>query len=269
MKNWPIWKVQVKAMSFYKVILGIFILSSLSACANKPQDNQLIVFADQEKGIAPYQTRIIVTPNYVRFDDGENSKSYTLFDRKTKIASTVDTEERTILVMHPKSVKVDPPFEMKYESKDLGDIKDAPKIMGKVPRHYQDYVNGKLCFDIISVNGMLPDTVKALSSFHQMLASDSKVTFGNMPADMLDPCTIAMDTFAPTRYLQHGFPVRHWHSGYSSTLVDFKDHYTPDPKLFELPKGYFSYTVEQIRAGLVDLDKRQIRSATPAKKNEG
>lgn len=237
-----------------------------SACTKAP-DNQMLVFLDSEQGLQPYQTRIIVTPIQVRFDDGQGSKSYTLFDRKSRIARTVDTEERTILEMHPKSVKVKPPFALNYEVKNLGDINDAPKIMGKTPIHYQDYTNNKLCYDVIAVNGLLPQVVQALSEYHQMLASDSAVTFNNMPADMQDPCSIAMNTFAPTRYLQHGFPIHWWRPGYSRMLVDYKEHYQPDPKLFEIPGDYFTYTVQQVRAGLVDLDNRKIRSLPPENKN--
>ena len=229
-------------MKLQKLIPVVLLLVLVSACAQKP-DNQLLVFQDTEEGIPAYQTRVIVTPAHIRFDDGENSTSYTLYDRASHIASIVDTEQQTILEMHPKSVKIDPPFAMNYSFKDLGDIKDAPKIMGKSPKHYQEYTNDKLCFDVITIDGLMPHAVQALTEFKQLLASDSAVTFNNMPADLQDPCSIAMNTFAPTRYLQHGFPIHEWHTGYSRTLVDYKEHYLPDPKLFEMPSGYFTYTV--------------------------
>jgi len=256
-------------MSLYKITPLVLIPFLLSACVSKPPDNQLLIFLETETGIQPYQVRVIVTPTQMRFDDGNDSKSYTLFDRVNQIARTVDTEQRTILEMHPKSVEVEPPFALNYHIKDLGDMKDAPMIMGKHPRHYQDYTNDKLCYDVVSVKGMLPGAVKALSEFQQLLASDSKETVNNMPADMLDPCSIAMDTFAPTRFLQHGFPVHQWRPGFSKMLVDYKDHYMPDPKLFELPSGYFSYTVQQIRDGLVDLENRKLREVPPAQKTQG
>ena len=62
---------------------------SLSAC-QKPPENQLIVFLETEQGAEPYKTRIIVTPNVVRFDDGEGSSAYLLFDRKTRTARNID-----------------------------------------------------------------------------------------------------------------------------------------------------------------------------------
>ena len=252
-------------MKLYKFVPVLVMAVMFSACHKTPE-NQLLIFQESEQGIQPYQTRIIVTPTQVRFDDGEGSKSYTLFDRKNRIARTIDTEQHTILEMHPKSVKIEPPFALNYSVKDLGELKDAPKITGKVPRHYQDYTNDQLCFDVITVDGLMPQVVQALQEFKELLASDSAVTFNNMPADLQDPCSIAMNTFATTRYLQHGFPIQQWWPGHSQMLVDYKEHYQPDPKLFEIPADYFSYTVQQIRDGVVDLDNRKILSPTTEKK---
>jgi hypothetical protein len=256
-------------MKFYKVMPVLAMAVLVAAChpTSTTPNSQLLVFQESEQDIQPYQTRIIVTPTQVRFDDGEGSKSYTLFDRKAHIARTIDTEQRTILEMHAKSIKVEPPFALNYSVKDLGEMKDAPKIMGKLPRHYQDYTNNKLCFDIITVDGLMPEAVQALSEFQELLASDSAVTFNNMPADMQDPCSIAMDTFAPTRYLQHGFPIQQWRPGYSRMLVDYQDDYHPDPKLFEIPADYFTYSVQQVRDGVVDLAGRKILSPQVEKKD--
>lgn len=247
-------------MSFYKVVFVVALAALLTACQQDPPNNQLLVFLNRESGLQPYQTRIIVTPTTVRLDDGQGSKSYTLFDRKSRIARSVDTEKHTVLIIRPKSIKVKPPVKLQYQVKDLGDMKDAPKVMGKTPQHFQQYANNKLCFDVIAVKGLLPQAIKALEEYHEMLASDSMVTVNNMPADMQDPCELARSTFAPTQYLQHGFPIQEWRKGYSQMLVDYKQHYQPDPKLFEIPSGYFTYSVQQIRDGLVDLDNRKILS---------
>jgi hypothetical protein len=242
-------------------ILPVLIMASMFSGCHKAPENQLLVFHNTEQDLEPYQSRIIITPTQMRFDDGEGSKSYTLFDRKNHIARTIDTEQRTVLELHAKSVKIDPPFALNFTVKDLGEMKDAPKIMGKTPRHYQDYANDQLCFDVITVDGLMPDAVQALREFQELLASDSAVTFNSRPADLHEPCSIAMSTFAPTRFLQHGFPIQQWQPGFSRMLVDFKSPYQPDPKLFEVPTDYFSYSVQQIREGLVDLEGRKIRSS--------
>lgn len=252
-------------MLLKKFIPVMALATVASACHQQAPDNQLLIFLDSEKGLKPYQTRIIVTPAVVRLDDGKGSKNYTLFDRKTRIARAVDTEKRTILVINPKSKKVDPPIKLHYHVKDLGDMKDAPKVTGKAAKHYQEFANDKLCYDFIAVDGLMPHAVEALKEYHEMLAGDSMVTVNNMPADMQDPCDLARNTYDPTQYLQHGFPIQKWRPGHSRMLVDYKEHYQPDPKLFEIPSGYFTYSVQQIREGLVDLDNRKILSPSKQK----
>lgn len=252
-------------MKFYKIVSVLVLTSVVAACQHAP-NNQLLIFLNSEQGLKPYQTRIIVTPKLIRLDDGAGSTSYTIFDRATRIARSVDNKQHTILIINPKSRKVEPPFKLHNVDKDLGEMKDAPKVMGKVPHHYQQYTNNKLCNNLIAVDGMLPEAVKAIAEYREMLADDSMATVNDMPADMQDPCALSRNTFAPTRYLQHGFPIQQWRPGYSRMLINYKEHYQPDPKLFEIPQGYFTYTVQQIREGLVDLDDRKILNPAPQKK---
>lgn len=255
-------------MKFHKIVSTLVLTTAVSACQQHAPNNQLLIFLNSEKGLKPYQTRIIVTPTLMRLDDGEGSMSYTVFDRKTRIARSVDSRQHTVLIINPKSIKVAPPFKLNNVDKDMGEMKGAPKVMGEVPRHYQEYTNNKLCNNLIAVNGLMPEAVKAIAEYREMLASDSMVTVNDMPADMQDPCALSMNTFAPTRYLQHGFPIQQWRPGYSRMLVNYKEHYQPDPKLFEIPQGYFTYSVQQIRDGLVDLDNRKILSPLLPKKQK-
>jgi hypothetical protein len=248
-------------MKYCKAVLLLVFLFSIAACQKAPE-SQLVVFLEKESGIDPYQTRIIVTPTVVRFDDGEGSRSYLIFDRKNRVARNVDLDNKTVLEMYAKKVKIEPPVALHYTVKDLGDLQDAPKIMGKSPRHYQDLANDQLCFDVIAVDKLMPEAVEALKEFQELLASDSAVTFNSIPADMRDPCSMSMSTFAPARYLMHGFPIQQWRPGYSRTLIDYKEHYQADPKLFVIPDGLFTYSLQQVRDGVVDLENHKIRTET-------
>lgn len=253
-------------MRLFKFVFLLWMAIFYSACQKAPE-NQLIVFMEREEGVEPYQTRIIVTPTHVRFDDGEGANAYLLFDRKTRTARNVDVEKKTVMELHTKSIKIEPPFALNHAVKDLGEMKDAPTIMGKLPRHYQELTNDQVCFDVITIEGLMPQAVQALTEFHLLLASDSMTTFNEIPADMHEPCEMAMSTFAPTRYLQHGFPIQQWRGGYSRMLVDYKEHYQAEPGLFAIPEGYFHYSLQQLRDGLVDFEKREIIVNPAAKTN--
>lgn len=244
-------------MQANKLLLLLALVLAGSACQKAPS-NQMILFMVKEEGVEPYQTRIIVTPSVIRFDDGEGAATYLLFDRKTRTARNIDTEKHTIMELYTKSVKIDPPFALTHTTRDLGDMKDAPTIKGKKPKHFQDLTNEQLCYDVIAIRDLMPEAVTAMQEFQELLASDSAVTFNDIPADLQDPCEMAMSTFAPTRYLQHGFPIQQWRGGYSRVLTDFNERYNADPNLFDIPAGYFTFSVQQLRDGLVDFEKREI-----------
>ena len=227
---------------------------SIVSCGKKTPKNYSykITFVEQEQYVDPYPTRVIVSPEYVRFDDGDTAQDYVLFDRLKNIVYSVVHEEQTVMSVHHKPRKVESPIKLTLSEKALGVMKDAPSIAGEKPNHYQLLVNDKVCTDIVTVKGLLPAAVTALKDFSVLMASDSKVTLSSTPADMLSPCDLANDTFEPSRLYKFGFPVQTMgRRNYVRTLVDFDDKYKADKKLFELPKDFKRYSVQELREGKV------------------
>ena len=69
---------------------------------------------------------------------------------------------------------------------------------------------------------------------------------------------MAMTTFAPTRHLEYGFPLQEWKPGYTRSLMDFKQSYEVAADTFDVPKDYFSYSVQEYRDGKVDVVNRKV-----------
>lgn len=212
----------------------------------------LLNFVEFEKSVEPYATRLIVTEKYMRFDDGEGSADFVLFDRDNNVIYSVNSSESTILAVHEKQIDIQPPYELKLTHTKLDNLKDAPTIDGKQAEHYQFSANGERCYDVIAVQGLMPDVVVALREFAELLASDSKVTFNTLPADLQKPCDISMNTFAPGRHLEFGFPIQEWSmNGSGRSLLDFQVDYQADPALFVLPADYRRFSVQEFREGNV------------------
>ena len=212
----------------------------------------LLNFVEFEKGVEPYATRLIVTREYMRFDDGEGAADFVLYHRQKNVIYSVNSSDATILAVHQKQIEIQPPFELKLTHTKLDNLEGAPTIAGKQAQHYQFSANGERCYDVIAVPGLMPDVVVALSEFGELLASDSKVTFSALPADMQKPCDISMSTFAPGRHFEFGFPIQEWSmNGSGRSLLDYQLEYEPDPALFVLPTGYRQYTVQEFREGKV------------------
>jgi len=246
------------AQVVFKFFIIVVLVFNLASCSKTEPTNYAykILFMEQEQFVTPYPTRVIITPEFVRFDDGENAKDFILFDRKKSVVYSIVTDEESVMSIHPKENKIESPIKLDLSEKDLGEMKDAPAIAGEKPKHYQLLVNGEVCNDVIAIKGLLPAAVTALTEFSLLMASDSKMTLSSTPADMQNACDLAKDTFAPTRLLKFGFPVQTLGKrNYSRTLVDFDDNYKLDVKLFDLPKEYKRYSVQDLREGKVKFEQ--------------
>lgn len=237
---------------------SLVLLAVLAGACQQPANQFYFVFVEEEQGLDPYQTRVMLNDDFMRFDDGEGAADYLIFDRHKKIIYNVNSEQKTVMMLEEKDTQLEPPFALKHEVKTLQTANDAPSIAGITPVHYQYLTNDELCLDVISVDGLMPDALVALRDFQEILASDSKVTFGAIPADLHDPCEISLSTFAPVRHMQHGFPLQEWKPGYKRSLIDYNENYTIPAGSFDLPKDYFYYSVQQFREGRVDMQNRQI-----------
>ena len=174
---------------------------------------------------------------------------------KKVVYSTIPDDER-IMAVHEKKLKkgqvFEPPFPLKHSVKEMPEMKDAPEIAGESAKHYQLITNDKACYDVVAIKGLMPHVVEALTEFYKHMATDSMMTFNNMPADLHEACDMTLTTFNPTRQFEFGFPIQEWGKrNYSRSLVDYDVNFKADPKLFMLPEGYQNYTVTELREGKV------------------
>jgi hypothetical protein len=64
---------------------------------------------------------------------------------------------------------------------------------------------------------------------------------------MQQPCDLALHTFHSGWQLQFGLPIQEWdEAGSGQVLVDYKEGYPVEEKLFELPEGYRHYDTDPL-----------------------
>jgi len=210
----------------------------------------VIDFVERDPYVEPYATRVIVTPRYLRFDDGEGSPDFMLYDRKRKLVYSVTKEDHSVMVLRPSHREAAPPMELNMVHRAMGEMPGVPAINGIKPRHYQFLVNGKLCYEYVVIPGLLKDAVAALREFNAVIASDSRHTVSIIPADVRDPCAVAMATAGVDYNLLHGFPIQGWSpSGKARSLMGYNENVAVKPEWFTLPAGYRRFTVDDVRGG--------------------
>lgn len=210
-------------------------------------DSVMLLYQAQEPGVGSYPSRILVTERYVRMDDGVDDGDYLVFDRKTHLISSVTHDDQTVFEIPPRKVTQPAPMPLHIRTEEVAVKQDAPQVEGKAPHHRQLYVNDTLCYSVVTVPGLMNDAVAALRDFRQVLAGEHAKTLPRIPADMQEPCDLALNTYHPDWQLKFGLPLQEWdEKGNRQILMDYKQGFKVDEKLFTLPDGYSHYNSDQI-----------------------
>ena len=235
----------------YSMVLAawlILISSAYSQTVVEPQINAAVInFLEYEPGSGEYPVKMTISKDFLRIDDTQEGKDFVLFDRQKKIIYSVSSDNKQIIQINNKPVSIPSPIDLKLSEKELSMDKDAPLIAGKVSRHHQFFVNKKLCYEIISVPGLMPDVVTAMQDFNQVLAGQQAETLRAIPGDLQESCDLSRHTFYPKRYLQKGFPIMEkamfqdendaaspTNVSYSRVLINYSQKQVPEAR-FKFP----------------------------------
>jgi hypothetical protein len=197
----------------------------------------LLVYRVTEAGAAPYLSRILVTPSYVRMDYGAGGQGFVLFDRDSQVIYSADPSERTVLVIDPVREKPEAPMALAVSEQRFVD-EEAPAIGGVTPVRYELKTNGQVCRHLIVLPGVMDAAVEGLREYFDALSYQQAATLANMPEDLYDPCDLSTHVFNPERGLAFGLPVQDWNADERRELLDFRPDFAVSPELFEIPAGY-------------------------------
>lgn len=201
------------------------------------QSAALLVYKVWEQGSDPYISRILVTADHVRLDEGESRGDFTLLDRKGGIIYNVSAADRNVLVMAPGDTNPEKEQALILSETDRPDEK-IPKVAGKVPHRVELLANGERCTTLTVVPGLMESALEGLRDFRRVLSRIQAVSLAAMPQEMQTACELAMLVQAPTRSLDHGLPLSEESEGRVQLLLDYEAQFEVDPSLFVVPEDY-------------------------------
>jgi len=229
-------------------VLVAAVLSAVGSVASAEQAAMLL-YQEIEPGIEPYPSRILVTDGYLRMDDGTAQGNFVLFDRERLRIHSVNHEDRTVFEIPARPVELKSPIPLERRHQRVEPESAPPKVGGRQPEYYRLYVNDKRCYDVVAVPDLLKPAVAALKEFRQVLAGEHARVLPAVPADLHEPCDLALNTFAPTWPLAFGLPIQaRVLDGRGRVLVDFRERFEVAQALFELPEGYQVYGAGDVPA---------------------
>lgn len=228
------------------VLMVAMLAAVLSACERAPTQVSATAlwFLEQEPGTAPYRTRMLITSDFLRIDDGEGGGDFVLYARAERAIYNVTSGDKLVLVI--RQAPVGKPPMLRHET--VREKDEPPQVGGHAVVHYRLKTGGKTCHDLYAAAGLLPQAVEALRDFISVLASDQAARLANLPREVLTPCYLANNAYAATRYLDYGLPVRRAdHDGRVSELVDYRTGFAIETGLFELPADYRRMEIAELR----------------------
>jgi len=224
------------------LLMAAILLMSSTAAAGR---GSIVYYQESESGIEPYATRLIVTADFLRFDDGVDGNDFLLFDRKQEKIYTTNSTDKRILVIHGKQAKL--PAAPRWTHRVETDDEQVPAIGAAAVKHLLLTTNNVVCYDLYAAQGLLPDVVKALGEYRRALAVQQAEILSFSKGIERSPCELSNNIYLPDRHLQHGFPVRiRDMDGRAKLLVNYRENAELNEQLFILPKGYKEFTVTEM-----------------------
>ncbi len=201
---------------------------------------EMMIFSVKEANAKASSSRAIVTDDYLRMDDGADDGDFVLMDRKDGTVYSVNHEEGTIFAIPSRPIEIEPPMNLMLQTERVELGGDVPSVGGKRPEQRRLRVNDMACYGVVTVPGLLEESVAALRQYRATLAGQHAKTLLHVPADMHDPCDMAVNTFHSGWVLDFGLPIQEWSELHRSgrMLMDFDPDFMADPALFKLPQDY-------------------------------
>jgi len=259
----------LKKQGVAKILLAGFLLAALAACANqatkptaemiaklKDAPGTMLIMMEREQGSEPFTTRIFINEGYLHMSDVRSPDDFVLFNRKEKTIYNVNQDDKTILVIRNKPIKIKSPIALDYQEESQPSAA-IPKINGKQATHYQYTANGKHCYDaVVMPKDFMPDVVSAMREFRLVLAGEHATTVNRTPKSLLDACDLSLNIFYATKHMDHGLPIREWDKqGYQRFLKDYRTDVQAKEGSFDLPKDFEQYSIGDVLAKMPGAKK--------------
>ena len=210
-------------MTLRWLLLGLLGLGTAHAA-----DMIALRYVDQDPGTAAYLTRILVTPNFLRMDDGEDAGDFLLLDRR---------QRKVINVMHGnKMAMVFKPGKLPARSANWKSRLDTRKTK-RGTHEFTLTVEGVVCSEGVAAQQAAPDAARAMAELKAVLASMQYRVWKETPATMQHNCDLANQVWETGATLKLGLPLEEREFTGRTRKFESETRLPLKPELFRVPDG--------------------------------
>jgi len=206
---------------------ALFGLLALCVGVAHAADMTVLRYVDRDPGGPPYATRILVTPDFLRMDSGENAGDFTLLDRRRRVVINVMHDSGLAMVFAPGTL---PPKPAGWTSR-----LDAGKAV-RGGRRFTLTVKGVVCSEGIAVRHAM-DAARAMAEMKSILAATQYRVWKESPRDMQHDCDLANQVWNAGTTLTLGLPIEEREFTGRSRKLESEALQPVNPALFRVPEG--------------------------------
>jgi hypothetical protein len=185
-------------------------------------------YVDQDPGDPPYQTRILVTPDFMRMDGGEDGGDFILLDRRQRKLINITRDNKLAMVFSPGTL---PPKPADWKAR-----LDARKAARGTQR-FSLTVKGVVCSEGVAAKGAAPDAARAMAEMKAILAAMQYRVWKETPPEMQHDCDLANQVWESGTTLTLGLPLEEREFTGRSRKFESESRQPLRPELFRLPDG--------------------------------
>lgn len=185
-------------------------------------------YTDQDPGDPPYVTRILVTPEFLRMDTGEDGGDFVLLDRRQRKVVNVMRDSRLAMVFTPRSVPA-PPASWRVK------LDTRPLPGGR--QHYRLTANGSVCSEGVLAPRQSPDAARALAELKTVLEPTQYRVWKDSPTALQHDCDLANQVWDSGTVLKRGLPLEEREFNGRTRQFESVKRVPVQPALFRVPEG--------------------------------
>ena len=210
------------------MMLRGLVLGLLGMGAAHAADMMVLHYVDQDPGAAPYVTRILVTPDFMRMDDGTDNGDFTLLDRRQRQLINVSHDNKLALMF---ASGILPPRPASLKSR-LDVSKAAPGT-----QRFRLEVNGVVCSEGVAALGAALDAARAMAELKSVLAATQYRVWKDSPAELQHDCDLANQVWETDSTLKLGLPLEEREFTGRTRKFERETRLPLQPELFRVPEG--------------------------------
>ncbi|HEX7972489.1 MAG TPA: hypothetical protein VF501_09830 [Thiobacillus sp.] len=187
-------------------------------------------YIDRDPGDPPYLTRILVTPDFLRMDGGEDDGDFVLLDRRQRVVVNVMRDNKLAMVFSPGAL---PPKPAGWKPK----LDTRKAVRGT---RFSLTLKGVVCSEGVASRHAAPDAARAMAELKAILAATQYRVWQDSPRAMQHDCDLANQVWDAGATLTLGLPLEEREFTGRTRRLERETRQPLRPELFRVPEGMAS-----------------------------